>query len=58
MRTYQPRTYLYTTIHLPTGQVFARSARFDTLRDFYDQVCRWNTQQPKVWAYAPTGDCD
>ena len=52
------RTYLYTCIHLPTKQVFARSARFESLRSFYDNIVRWNAQQPNVWLYAPTGDAD
>jgi hypothetical protein len=49
-------TFLYTCLHLPTGQRFARMARYDSLRLFYADLCRWNTQQPTVWAYAPTGD--
>ena len=50
------RTYLYTCIHLPTKQVFARMERFDTLRAFYEAIIRWNNQDPNTWLYAPTGD--
>lgn len=50
------RTYLYTCIHIPTGMMFARSARYDSLLEFYRAICKWNTQDSKAWAYAPTGD--
>jgi len=50
------RTYLFFVIHIPTGVRFARNARFDTLKEFYEHLCKWNTQQPEKWAYAPTGD--
>lgn len=50
------RTYLYTCIHLPTGQVFAKSARYGSLKEFYAAITKWNFSNPKEWLYAPTGD--
>ena len=50
------RTYLYTSIHLPSGRVFAGSSRCENLKAFYGHLIAWNNSNPKVWLFAPTGD--
>ena len=50
------RTFLFTCIHIPSGQRFARMERFDSLNEFYARICAWNNEQPTTWAYAPTGE--
>lgn len=49
------KTFLYTAIHLPSKQVFARSSWHTTSTEFLQHIIKWNTEAPNVWAYAPTG---
>ena len=49
-------TFFYNCIHIPTSQVFQRSAQYRTLSEFFIQLCRWNMSNPDVWQYAATGD--
>lgn len=51
--------YRYRRIHIPTGEYSELTLSHlvakdvDNLNDWYQLLCRWNSQQPTVWAYAP-----
>lgn len=50
--------YTYIRIHIPTSSCSEHLSyrKYETLKNFFDDVCDWNNQQPGVWAYAPLGE--